>query len=576
MEFLTEAEHVLSSIPRADDAHYLSAVNSAKARFQAGTREKVFEFLEKWEEDHCARNTTQPICILEGEAGTGKSTIASEFSKRLQKRGRLGATFFFTRGVQDLNSPKKFFSTIASQLARSQPALRDHVIDAARQHLTVATLQQLEREAEDLILKPLNALPPTHSPIFVIVDALDECEDEGKLVLTLLRLLFSASIRPGSPLRIFLTSRPEPHYIHAAFTTTDTSPHVSVVSIQDYRDSVDHDIERLIGDMFSQNETSKKWAEDHPSIIPPLVTKSDGLFIYARTAVDFILGDIDDDILSIQERYNLLTIQGTAQGLDSLDALYRTVLGSVSSRRGTGPHPQMQERLKRVLQYLVTLQDPDGISPETLEKLTNMRTEESVPILNRLRSVVFFERSNVASRFRIVHATFREFLVDPSHAGEGFCIQPELVLQTHRRLTDDCFRAMQSFVMQQWHGSVGPKLLLLLLTRNLPKVSDLAHLRYAHTYLDNHHTYATPEGDKNQPVVAWEDDIVPPITSIITYLYSHDSFRMWAFICLVIGHLRDSLSPQDGIEGVLVALTTVALSWQSVSRLSYIGSPQLT
>ena len=79
-----------------------------------------------------------------GEAGTGKSTIASQFAKRFEGRGPLGASFFFTRGVQYLNSPRKFFSTVASQLARSQSALRIPVINAAREHLKTATLQQLE------------------------------------------------------------------------------------------------------------------------------------------------------------------------------------------------------------------------------------------------------------------------------------------------------------------------------------------------------------------------------------------------------------------------------------------------
>ncbi|RDX49649.1 hypothetical protein OH76DRAFT_1329040, partial [Lentinus brumalis] len=161
---------------RADGALYRSAANAMKARFLEGTREQIFGWLEEWVAGHAARTRTHSICVLVGEAGTGKSTIASEFSKRLEEQGRLGASFFFTRGTQDLNSPAKVFSTIASQLARSQPSLRVPVVDAAREHLKRGALQQLEQEFEDLVRRPLSTLSSIdHAPIFVIVDALDEC-----------------------------------------------------------------------------------------------------------------------------------------------------------------------------------------------------------------------------------------------------------------------------------------------------------------------------------------------------------------------------------------------------------------
>ena len=89
----------------------------------------------------------------------------------------------------------------------------------------------------------------------------------------------------------------------------------------------------------------------------------------------------------------MLTAEGALQGLLALDSLYRTVLEGVLSAADSSR--VVQKRLRRVLKYLVTLQDPDGISPATLEKLTNMPTTESVPILNKLRSVIFFERDSV-------------------------------------------------------------------------------------------------------------------------------------------------------------------------------------
>ncbi|RDX41060.1 hypothetical protein OH76DRAFT_1475953 [Lentinus brumalis] len=481
-----EEERILDSIPRADDAHYLSAANAMKARLEEGTREQILACLEGWEEgqfsDHCAQ---LPVFVLVGEAGTGKSTIASEFAKRLQGRGRLGASFFFTRGVQELNSPRKVFSTIASQLARSQPALRGLIIDAAREHLKTAPLQQLEREFKDLIDRPLNALSSSHPPIFVVVDALDECTEEGpELVPSLLQLLLSAAAKPGWPLRVFLTSRPEPHYIHRVFTTPELKPHISVISIQEFRGSVTGDIERLIGARLAEHETSKRWSDEDPSRVVRIVEKSEALFIYARTAVDFLLADVDD-LLSIQERYEILMRAQGSFGLAPLDTLYRAVLENVFPPKDR--LPQMQDRLQRVLGYLVAVLDPDGISPATLEKLTNMPTAESVPILNKLRSVVFFERDNVSSPFRILHATFREFLVDGSRSGDAFCVSAE---QAHGRLADDCMRVMRSLLSEHWLRVAGTHAILfkLLWQGNDLRYEDAQspHVSYAFTYHDHH------------------------------------------------------------------------------------------
>ena len=359
---LAEEELILKSMPRADEAHYLSFANATKARFQQNTRERLLEELDEWVRGQTSTSPASPICVLVGKAGTGKSTVASEFSRRLAQDGRLGATFFFTRGIQDLNSPRKFFSTLASQLARSQSALRLPVVDAAREHMRVAVLQQLQNEFEDLVEKPLRTLPSSYPPIFVVVDALDECTEDGpELTPTLLRLLLTCATQPWSHLRVFLTSRPEPHYIHEAFATAGVQNHIHPIDIHHFRESVDPDIEQLIRTRLREHKASAEWSDGDPSIVPALVQKSDGLFIYARTAVDFILSDLSD----LSSRFNDLLSIETAVGLTDLDELYRVVLKNVlphQDRHYLKPH----DRLRRVLGYLVacrTRRSSDYLQP---------------------------------------------------------------------------------------------------------------------------------------------------------------------------------------------------------------------
>ena len=534
-------------MPRADEAHYLSAANAMKARFQTDTRMRLLEELYEWVCEQTVEPFPRPVCVLVGKAGTGKSTIASEFSRRLGEDGRLGASFFFTRGVQDLNSPRKFFSTISSQLARSQPALRIPVINAAREHMQIAVLQRLQKEFEDLVDKPLSALPPSHPLIFVVVDALDECTEEGpELIPTLIRLLLSCATRPGSPLRVFLTSRPEPHYIHEVFTTPNLSLHISAIDIHDFRDEVDYDIKQLIRSRLNEHQTSKAWSDADPSVVPSLVRKSDGLFVYARTAVDFILSDLSD----LSSRYlDLLSLE-TAVGLTDLDELYRTVLRNVlppQDRYYTKP----QERLKRILGYLAALQDSEGLSPAALESLTGMPAVESVPILNRLRSVIFFDRDSHESPFRIIHATFREFLVNPLRAGSDFYVDPG---QVHRSLAEDCTKTVVWFRRTEWPNCSGAMLLLWLIgsDRESPANCDyndtLPHVYYAQEHLLHHHEHSSARGESLEDQLRRTDDDVPHSFHIVRCWYEFycgklhvDPIYMWDMVSAVVKHSRSFL-----------------------------------
>jgi hypothetical protein len=63
-------------------------------------------------------------------AGTGKSTIALTIAREYDEQGRLGASFFFSRGRGDLGSSSKVFTTLAAQLANKLPDLKSHICKA--------------------------------------------------------------------------------------------------------------------------------------------------------------------------------------------------------------------------------------------------------------------------------------------------------------------------------------------------------------------------------------------------------------------------------------------------------------
>lgn len=558
----TDDEQVLRDIPRAEGAHYDSAANSAKSFFQEGTRTELLQLLDQWQEAQYDSTVTdaQPVFLLTGEAGTGKSTVAYEFAKRLRKRERLMASFFFIRGLKDLNSPSKFFSTVSSQLAGLESPLREHIISSARKHRRFGDLRQLQTEYEDLLQTPLSKLPPSHPPIFLLVDGLDECTEMGpELVPELLKLLISCATTPGSPLRLLFTSCPVPQYIFNVFNKHNFLPHISRISMQQFRHSIDQDIETLIRDKLSKEETSRRWSEADPSIVTTLVDKSNGLFIYARTAVEFILEDAEDSTYELQTRYDALLDGDGAVGFTALDSLYRTVLDSVFSPKFRCN--QEQEGLRRLLGYLVALQDSEEgeLTPKTLCGLTGIPVVESVRFLNKLRSVVLYERGKADGPFSIIHATFREFL-SPHTPSAWYHVNAR---EFHTILVADCMRTLHSFVQERWTwtSSTGASLLFRLLTEPSPDPKDFPHVVYAVKYVDHHNnpTYQPPSEVKQRPGnyrVNMEEPTVPHIAAVARFALMRVEDRisscMWHMIRSVLSYVRSHLPPaSQALLGVL-------------------------
>jgi hypothetical protein len=63
---------------------------------------------------------------MNGMACTGKSTIARTIARKIDEKGCLGASFFFSRDSVDLNNADTIFTTLAFQLTRVSPNLKGY------------------------------------------------------------------------------------------------------------------------------------------------------------------------------------------------------------------------------------------------------------------------------------------------------------------------------------------------------------------------------------------------------------------------------------------------------------------
>jgi pimeloyl-ACP methyl ester carboxylesterase len=135
-----------------------------------------------------------------GKPGAGKSVLTSFIVDRFQALGLRCAFFFFRFGDQMRNNINTLLLSLAYQIASSEPSYRQRLLQVLGEGLN------FQRSTTHLIWQKLfvsSLLKTTISePIYIAIDALDECET-SPLLLKLLADLANAK----APIRILLVSR---------------------------------------------------------------------------------------------------------------------------------------------------------------------------------------------------------------------------------------------------------------------------------------------------------------------------------------------------------------------------------
>ncbi|CAG8379663.1 unnamed protein product [Penicillium salamii] len=147
-------------------------------------------------------------------AGTGKSTIALTVAREQYQRHHLGASFFFSRGGGGRSSARSFPATIAAQLREFSPELKKCINDAAAVNPRIRNLM-LYDQWKKLVVEPLSHMRDRSfpSPLLLVIDALDECDDGalyGETAFSaLVQCLKDITTIEGVEVRAFVTSRPD-------------------------------------------------------------------------------------------------------------------------------------------------------------------------------------------------------------------------------------------------------------------------------------------------------------------------------------------------------------------------------
>ena len=403
-----KTSHILSRLTEqnlhiAPAAAYDSHANEHDAKCVSGTRVELLDSISSWAKN----NNSNFIFWLNGMAGTGKSTVARTVAQSFAKDRCLGASFFFRRGESDRGNASRFVATIAKDLMRSVPAMSSGLRTALDNNLELC-YKSLAHQFEKLIIEPLSAKKRYVDPnrrLFIVLDALDECE-QSEDIRVVLRLLIRLRNLKHMNIHVFVTSRPEAS-LRLGFAELDDGTYKDLILHNVPRKIIDRDIDIYLVHELAKIRESRYLPLDWPgtSNIQKLGEIVSPLFIVAATVCRFIGENtaVPDRRLNDILNYHL-------EGLTELDKIYRLVMNSLFQSQNPSEQERLSKDFRDIVGSIVVLKDP--LSIRSLANLAERDEADISAQLNSLHSVLDVPNGK-AEPIRILHTSFRDLITDP-------------------------------------------------------------------------------------------------------------------------------------------------------------------
>jgi hypothetical protein len=450
-----------------------------------GTRTQVLSDIMAWARGESG-DGRQRIYWLNGMAGTGKSTIARTVARACLDAGRLGASFFFSRGGGELETARMFVTTLAVQLARLElpcrRALRTAICDAVRHQPDIAQLALID-QWQRLVLRPCERMragagaAPGAPPLVIVVDALDECHavDEIRFVLALLSQTSGLAM---AGLRVFLTSRPE-ILIREGFLDMPESARRHLVLHHIDPLIVGQDIriffERSLAKMIPHGPLLPGVSDD--VVLTQLEHRAAGLFVWAATACRFIEegGRYPRKRLEMILKGELLP-SGNQPEL-KLDEMYTSIL------RNAVPDDDEKESFCQILRTVLgTIAISfSSLSVPSLASLLSLPDHIVLESLHDLHSIIDVHRNEP---IRLQHASVRDFFLDNRRCSDA-CFRVD-ELEAHAHFAQQCLTFMDKKLKKNICRLDGPGVLTKTISQDLMDEHVPQPLRYACLYWVQH------------------------------------------------------------------------------------------
>jgi hypothetical protein len=361
------------------------------------------------------------ILWLCGSVGCGKSAIAQTIAERCEKSGQLGASFFFARDKDGRDNAQVLFATMAAELTAVFPEAQKKVEEAIEYDPSLLT-KSLEVQFEKILLGPFGNIDRRLRKL-ILIDALDECKDEGAQG-RILRLIAGSVEHQRLPFCFVIVSRPEPHI--REILDQEVSHFCRKIDLD--TSSVDTDLALYLRDNFKEitrvDHLLRPMHQPWPGkdVISKITAHASGQFLYASLIVRFV-GEpywFPSDRLKIAIGYHGSAIET----FKTLDKLYTQILLR-------DPEP---DRLSKVLGVILHLREPPHLA--FLVRLLSLGSVDISLTLHSLHSVLQITTNNP---IRIRHQSFTDFLGDHARSGPFYME----ATTHHSHIARYCLQVMQ-------------------------------------------------------------------------------------------------------------------------------------
>jgi len=397
-----------------------------------GTREAIIQEILDWVKKATCSSS---ILWIRGPAGHGKTALEFTIAEMCEREGLLIASFFFSNRIASCSDGSLLFPTLAALLIQAFPSTKRDINKAICNDPHIFD-KALETQMRALILEPLKHLATIPRfldavmfrwalyPTLIVIDGLDECaslEVQDEIIGCLGDLVQQLRL----PLRFLIASRPEPNLceafdkLQARLSGNSLSKLVLTEDAQSRRD-----IQIYFEGKFNELRARHGYLPmEWPGtdIVMWLVDKASGQFIYATTIIIYISSPDDrpDDRLDVVLKL-LETPAGDAP-YAPLDQLYSHTVLSVRHRK----------EVLLILGQLIlaeNMSDEEDIlgspsnstSQRRIEAILNLHVGDAERLLNSLHSVI-----NIGKDLKLLHTSFKDFLLDPSRAKDFAVDLPE-------------------------------------------------------------------------------------------------------------------------------------------------------
>ncbi|KAL6352221.1 hypothetical protein LRP88_14426 [Fusarium phalaenopsidis] len=220
------------------------------------------------------RKPDTPALWLQGSAGTGKSVLCTQLVNFMKASNMFVIHHFCSYLYDSSIAYEQILKSLILQLVRKDGDLVAHVHEAyvlEKKPPTTTALEQLLQTLLDIISNQ-----PSHAEYaWIIIDGLDECEPDKQT--RLIRLINQVTLKPSLP-------------------GTTNLRRKQTVSLAEEKTSLHGAIEQYVRERLKSLDTRLRQLDigqpGTEEIQTVIVTKADGMFLYARLVMDYLASNI--------------------------------------------------------------------------------------------------------------------------------------------------------------------------------------------------------------------------------------------------------------------------------------------